>query len=107
MYDILSRAGSLANELYGKSDDSVGFSVKIISVDGQKVIYSDSGFPIYCDLYTDIRDQADIVIIPALRSVKEDSSDKELMNWLKSNYQNGSTICSVCTGVDLRKNKTV
>lgn len=98
LYDILSRVSSMSSELDQELDESVGFHVELISLEKQKVVYSDSGFPIHCHKSFDEQDSPNIVIVPALRHLPEFSFIATLLDWLKAKNGEGVTICSVCTG---------
>lgn len=96
--DMFLQAGVLWNGIVGK-DMSPYFDVKIVTLDGNPVMTSNQ-VPIVPHFSVNEVEHADLILIPSqgLYFKVQDSSLFERVEWLKSWFQKGADLASICTG---------
>lgn len=103
LYEVLASIGVLWPAMMGEGRAEPRFDVKIISADG-KPYDSVVGLPIVPQAkLSDVANTDIIVVTDLLLNAEADPREAwpEICEWLKTQYGQGATICSVCTGAVL------
>lgn len=97
-YKIFTRA----NELWKQKGKKGGFEVRLAGL-SKKVIFHDGIFSVKPHLHIDDVKKTDLIIIPAVNKDFDTSIklNKKVIAWLKSQYDQGAEIASICTGAFL------
>jgi transcriptional regulator GlxA family with amidase domain len=100
--EILNKAGRYCNNLQAEPDGKSFFDVRLISL-GSKMVNTANDYPIYCHNTISDIGHLDMIIIPGL----DGDIDHQLklnypfVDWVKQQYQKGTELASICTGVFL------
>lgn len=98
--EILNKAGRYCNDLQEETNYKSFFDVRLISLNS-KMVNTANNYPIYCHNTIDDIGHLDMIIIPGL----DGNIDYQLkinyafVDWVKQQYQKGTEIASICTGV--------
>src|SRR5438105_3514402 len=88
-----------ANEYFTTKGKQPVFTISIIGNDGQNTVNSGS-IIIRPDKSIQEVNQADLIIIPSLGDDIETAlkQNKQIIEWVTTQYKNGAEIASLCTG---------
>ncbi len=100
LYEVLSSVGVSWAEATGDGEPAPLMEVKIVSEDGRNFA-SAIGTPIAPHAALHEVNRTDIVIVADLALVPERAADYSwpaMTDWVRAQYDQGATVCSVCTG---------
>jgi transcriptional regulator GlxA family with amidase domain len=97
-YKVFTRA----NELWKQKGKKGGLEVRLAGL-SKNVLFHDGIFSVKPHLHIDQIKKTDLIIIPAVNKDFDSSIklNKKLIGWLKSQYDQGAEIASICTGAFL------
>lgn len=103
LYEVFSSVGVTWPMLMGGEKGDALFDVRIVSRDGNPFV-STTGIPVAPNASIRANDRSDIIFVTDLDLTHEfrpRSNWPEETDWINRQYENGATICSVCTGAVL------
>ncbi len=100
LYEVLSSVGVVWSQLTGEAGGDVRFDVRIVAP-GRDGFLSDLGVPIAPHAAIGEAGPLDVVIVTDLTLTHVGDPRgrwPEASAWLRTNFDEGATVCSVCTG---------